>query len=98
MSIISYENFKANALPGDLSALATLLAGERIATTDPVEAANYQAVADRLYQPGVEVLTKVTRSVERIAGQEWVTFEARVDPVAVGYVARLAGEALPTPP
>lgn len=92
MSIISYAAFRANVLAGDLQAMATLLSGQTIKTTDPVEATAYQEAGDRLYQPNVEILTKLTRSKERIAGVEWHVFEARVDPIAVGYMAQLAAE------
>ncbi len=88
MSIISYEVFLANVTQGDLQALNTLLSGQQIATPDPVEAEAYQAAGMRLFD--AEVVTRLTRSVERQDGVVWHVFEARVNPVAVGYMAQAA--------
>lgn len=90
MSIISYNDLLANALEADLFALGVLACSEVIKTTDPVQADEYQAQGLRLFSDGVECLTRFTRGVERSGGQVWHTFEGRVDPVAVSYLAQLA--------
>ena len=88
---IDYATFLANAQPADVRALAYLLAGEPIRTTDPVEADAFEAQGVRLFDAGL--VSRVRRSLEEGVNDTVVhVFDALLKPAAVNYVAQAALE------
>lgn len=90
MSLIPYEVFLLNVQADDLRALALIASGERIGTTDAIEAETYQSQGVRLFDVGL--LDRFSRSVERRAEETWHVFDGRINAAAAVYVAQCAAE------
>lgn len=91
MALISYNDFIANAQEADINALAILAAGTQVKTTNASEADGYQAQCQRLYDAGL--LTRFARGLEMTSdGVSWHTFDGRLAPEAVPYIAQAAKE------
>lgn len=101
MELISYAVFLAEAQENDVRTLSLLASGERIGTTNAAEADAFFAQCQRLYDAGL--LERVNRGYEDKDGVLWQTFDGRVRPEAMVYVAQCAMERLilsraPIPP
>lgn len=86
----SYNDFLTTILASDLKLLALWAMGERTATTDETEAAGFKAAGDRLYAAGL--LERFNPAVELRSETNWYTFDGRLAPQAVPYVAYAASE------
>jgi hypothetical protein len=91
MSAPSYNDFIAGVQQADMRALALLTNGNVIQTTENTEADAIYAQLQRLFQ--YEMINLPKRGYNRLTdGTIWQTFEARVTPTALNYMAQAAME------
>lgn len=90
--LITYTQFLELAQEDDVRALTLFAGGEVIHTQSTEEAASFTNTLDRLWLGGT--VTRVKSGREEIGDQTWFTFEARVKPAALVYVANAAKERL----
>lgn len=91
MAAPTYEAFIAGVQEADIRALAFLTNANIIESSDNVEADAIKAQLTRLFQ--YEMINKPTEKFDRRNdGTIWRQFEARVEPIALNYIARAAME------
>lgn len=94
----SYQDFISNATPEDVQALGHLMYGMQVQTSDPVQAEVIFAQLERLFT--YNMISKPKRGWDKViegtppneTEQVWFTFEARVTPTAINYMAKAAME------
>lgn len=87
---IDYPTFLTNVNPDDLAMLTTFIVGVSVQAADATAADALFVQAQRLYSAGM--LTNLHRIYQDVGGVLQQSFTGLVDPVAAGYVAKLARE------
>ena len=91
MTVPTYEEFIANVQEQDLRALVLLTNGNIIETPDNVEGDTIKAQLTRLFN--YEMINKPSERYDRKTdGAIWRQFEARIEAVALNYMAQAAME------